>query len=62
MVVPVSAGAVVAGACGVTAVPVLSLAGAIGVVVVSAGAGLVTAGVLFTVVLVDGCELAEKTR
>jgi hypothetical protein len=46
-------------------------AGAIGVVlvlllvtgagVVSAGAGVVTAGVLLTVV-VEGCELAEKTR
>jgi hypothetical protein len=67
----VSAGAagvvvVSAGAIGVVVVS----AGAIGVVVVSAGAGsvsagagVVTVGVLFTsTVEVDGCEFAEKTR
>jgi hypothetical protein len=55
-VVPLSAGAVVAGAIGVVVVVVVVLsAGAAGVVVV------VAAGVLFTVV-VEGCELAEKTR
>ena len=59
-VVPLSAravvaGAVVAGAIGVVVVVVVVLsAGAAGVVVVAAG-------VLFTVV-VEGCELAEKTR
>lgn len=61
-----------AGAAGVTAVPlsagaigvVVVSAGAIGVVVVSAGAaGVVTAGVLLiSTVLVEGCEFAEKTR
>ena len=74
-VVPLSAGAVVAGAAGVTAVPlstgaigvVVVSAGAIGVVVVSAGAagvtGVVTAGVLLiSTVLVEGCEFAEKTK
>jgi hypothetical protein len=56
-VVPLSAGAVVAGAIGVVVVVVVVLsAGAAGVVVV-----VVAAGVLFTVV-VEGCELAEKTR
>ena len=59
VVAPLSAGAVTAG---VLLMVVLS-AGAIGVVVVSAGAVLVTGGVvLFTVVDVDGCELAENTR
>ena len=53
--------AVVAGAIGVAFVS----AGAIGVALVSAGAagviGVVTAGVLL-IVVVDGCEFAEKTR